>query len=172
MTLDARLPIFLAVLLLTSGCVQTAMLPATQVDTGETVGSISIDEPGVLVIPRLNLQVTQGLEGHKDVTLNLSGVPTEDVVFPGIGITGRYYLTDKANAELQVQGAGLAGWTNLVLVGVQEVPVGDDSWYVGGQVGLINGRGEVISDSSPTARQTHPVIGGSIGYGPIDLGSS
>lgn len=107
--------------------------------------------------------MTHGLGGG-DLTANLSGPP------PGGGLVGRYYLSTDATAEIQVQGAKFSGWSALALLGVQEVPHGDDSWNLGGQIGTINGRGNQLSDVGPTARRTYPVVGGSIGYAPFSIG--
>lgn len=161
----ARLACFLGALCITSilasGCVQTAMLPARQLESGTTVASTSLDEPGRVILPRLNAQVTHGLGGG-DFTVNLSVPPF------GGGLTGRYYLTDRASAKFQLQVAPLrAGATGLGLVGIQETPTREDSWYFGAQLGTINGVDQVNGN-----RKTTPVIGGSAGYGPVDLGSS
>jgi len=155
--------VLLGIALATTGCVRTAMLPAQQLDPGTTVPAVTIDEPGILYLPRGTVQVTHGVGGG-DLTVNVSGLPV------GGGLTGRYYLHRGATAEFQVQGATFSSWTLLALMGIQEVPRGDDSWYVGGQVGAINGRGNQISDVGPTDRRTYPVVGGSIGYAPISIG--
>lgn len=157
----------LAAALLMSGCVQTAMLPAQQLDSGTTVASASLDEPGFLYIPRANVQLTQGVGGG-DISVNLSGP------LLGGGIIGRTYLSPGLNAELQVQAAALNGegepGTGLVLAGVQEAPTRADQWYLGGQLGVIHGAGFVINQTPEV--QTRPVVGGSVGFGPIDLGGA
>lgn len=166
-----RLSILCIASLLIGGCVQTAMLPAQQLDAGTTVAGASLDEPGILYIPRANVQLTQGLGGG-DLSVNLSGPPL------GAGLTGRAYLSGRASAELQVQAAALedafdaggAPTTGLALLGVQEVPTGEDRWYFGGQAGVIHGTG--IRVGGPADVQTLPVVGASLGLGSFDLGSS
>ena len=141
------------------------MLPAQQLDSGTTVAAASVDEPGFLYVPRANVQVTQGVGGG-DLSVNLSGPPV------GGGLAGRAYLSDRVNAELQVQAAALNGegepGTGLVLVGLQRAPTGADQWYLGGQVGVIHGAGFVLNQTPEV--QTRPVVGASLGFGPIDLG--
>lgn len=163
-----RLSILCIASLLIGGCVQTAMLPAQQLDAGTTVAGASLDEPGILYIPRANVQLTQGLGGG-DLSVNLSGPPL------GAGLTGRAYLSGRASAELQVQAAALddaggAPTAGLALLGVQEVPTGEDRWYFGGQAGVIHGTG--IRVGGPADVQTLPVVGASLGLGSFDLGSS
>ncbi len=139
------------------------MLPAQQLDSGDTVPAVAIDEPGILYIPRGTVQVTHGVGGG-DLTANLSGPPL------GGGLTGRYYLSRGATAEVQVQGAQFSGWSVLTLLGIQEVPHGEDAWFLGGRIGAINGRANQLSDAGPTDRRTYPVVGGSIGYAPFSIG--
>lgn len=152
---------------LLSGCVQTGMVPAQQLDSGTTVAAASVDEPGFLYIPRANVQLTQGVGGG-DLSVNLSGPPV------GGGLTARAYLSERVNAELQAQAAALNGagepGTGLVLVGVQEAPTGADQWYLGGQFGIVHGAGFVVNQAPEV--QTRPVVGGSVGFGPIDLGGA
>ena len=160
------LGVVLATVLLGSGCVQTAMLPAQQLDSGTTVAAASLDEPGFLYVPRANVQLTQGIGGG-DLSVNLSAP------LVGGGLTGRAYLSDRVNAELQVQAAALNGGedppTGLALVGVQEAPTGADQWYLGGQFGIIHGPGFVFNQAPEV--KTRPVVGASIGFGPVDLGT-
>lgn len=99
--------LLLAVLVAAFGCTGTSMLPASRIDAGETVTSVSIDEPGILIIPQVRAQLTRGVAGRGDVTVNVSGVPAEGIVLPGAGLTGRYYLAKGADAELQVEATGL-----------------------------------------------------------------
>jgi hypothetical protein len=138
------------------------MLPAHQLETGTTVAAGSFDEPGVLFLPRLNAQLTRGLGGG-DLTVNVGAVPLDGSFFPGGGLTGRYYLSDRLNAELQLQVTAMEdGWTRLGLVGIQEAPTEQDPLYVGGQVGVIDGRAyEVGPGRGPPI--TAPVIGASVG---------
>jgi hypothetical protein len=169
------LPLLVAVVLGTGGCVQTAMLPAEQQDAGTTVASFSVDEPGVLFLPRLSAQVTRGLGGG-DLTANLSGVPTGKWSIVGGGLTGRYYLTHDLNAALQFQMTSFSGATaGLALFGLQTAPTDPPAWYYGGQVGGITGAGPGAyldhGDSSPGAGAV-PVVGGTLGYGPVDVGTS
>lgn len=145
---------FLFVTVLSAGCTQTTMLPAHQLDRGKTVSAVTVDEPGILHFPRGTVQVTHGA-GYGDLTANLSGPPLRG------GLTGRYYLSTDANAEVQVQASSYSGKLNVLgLLGLQEVPTGDDSWYVGGQVGAIN-------DKRPA--QSH-ARGGTGGHTPSSAG--
>ena len=149
--------------LLAGGCVQTATLPAQQLEAGTTVAAVTLDEPGILFVPRVGAQVTHGI-GDGDLSVNVSGPPR------GGGLSGRYYLSRQMNLELQLQGARIDdSWTGLALVGLQEAPTGPDPWYLGGQFGVISGRGNAISNVGPSIHQTVPVAGGSIGH-TIDVG--
>jgi len=65
------------------GCIQTAMLPAQQLESETTVVSSSIDVPA-----QLNAQVT-GSFGSGGRTFNLSGFP---LLYLRAGLTGRCYL--------------------------------------------------------------------------------
>lgn len=56
-----------------TGCVQTSMPPARQLDAGDAVLSASVDEPGVGYIPRATGQFTYGL-GRGDLTFNLGAM--------------------------------------------------------------------------------------------------
>jgi hypothetical protein len=163
----ARFAALLAVLLGATvaggGCTQTAMLPAKQLDEGTTAVSATLDEPGVAYVPRVNAQLTQGFGGG-DVTVNAS------YPVPGAGLTGRAYLDENVNAELQLQAArnleGEDGGSVLALAGLQEAPTGRDSWYLGAQAGMIHGE-QWLSFSSPPETQTLPVAGASIGVAPL-----
>lgn len=149
------------------------MTPAQQIEPETTVLSASLDEPGFLYVPRLNVQLTQGLGGG-DLTANAS-VPS--LIGFGAGLTGRYYLTDRLTGKLQFQAGGLPEQAAaLGLLGLQRGPVGTESWYFGGQVGVTSGKppdflgtGAGVSEGEPA---TAPVIGGSVGYGPMDIGSN
>lgn len=161
-----------AVGVLSGGCVQTAMLPAQRLDAGTTVTSVHLDEPGFLYLPRANVQVTQGLGGG-DLSLNAS------YPFLGGGLTGRYYLGGGVNAELQLQamrnGDAAEGPSGLALLGVQTVPASLSSWYLGAQVGALNTHELDFFNASPrrpSRRYTTAVAGGSVGYGPVDLGGA
>lgn len=158
--------IVLCAALLSGGCVQTAMLPAQQLDSGTTVVGASIDEPGFLYIPRVNVQVTQGIGGG-DLSANLSGPPV------GGGVTGRAYLSDQLNVEVQAQATALNGAagpaSGLVLVGLQQAPT-PNQWYLGAQAGIVRGTGFDIGGSTSDV-QTRPLVGASFGVGPFDVGT-
>jgi hypothetical protein len=150
------------------GCTQTAMLPAEQLDGGTTAVSATLDEPGVAYVPRVNAQITHSFGGG-DVTVNAS------YPGPGAGLSGRAYLDDNINAELQLQASRNLeddGGSVLGLAGFQEVPTERDPWYFGLQGGVIHGEPWLTLSSAPET-QTLPVGGASIGYalrpGPGDL---
>lgn len=170
----------LAAGLLSGGCVQTAMTPAQQIEPGTTVLSASLDEPGVAYVPRLNAQLTQGLGGG-DLTANVS-IPS--LIGVGAGLTGRYYLSDRLTGELQLQAGGILRRTAaLALLGIQKGPVdtvnwpvSTGHWYFGGRVGAtmgkppeLLGRGRGLSEVETVVA---PVVGGTVGYGPVDIGSN
>ena len=122
------------------------------------MASASLDEPGQVIIPRVNAQLTQGL-GSGDFTANLSVPPF------GGGLTGRYYLNERYNAELQVQAAPLrSNATVVALLGLQEVPADASTWYYGAQAGTVSGHDDVNDVRSATT-----VVGASAGYGPFEL---
>lgn len=153
-----------------TGCVQTAMLPASQLDAGETAVSVSIDEPGMLYVPRANGQFTYGLGGG-DLSLNLGGT----VGSFGGGVAARSYLSEAVNAEAQVQLADVwdaRQW--LVQAGIQGVPPEENSLFVGGQLGALRGTAPLEEQlggyQRETPIQTVPFIGASLGYGRIELG--
>lgn len=154
---------------LTAGCIQTATLPAHQVDRGETVASASVDVPASAWIPRANVQVTQGWGGG-DVSANVSGSFS---LFGG-GLSGRYYVSDNLNAELQVQtGRVFEDWTTTAFGGIQQAATNDRPWYLGIHGGLLNG--EKINVNLPESyysRKTLPMIGSTIGVGKIELGET
>lgn len=170
----------LAAGLLSGGCVQTAMTPAQQIEPGTTVLSASLDEPGFAYIPRLNAQLTQGLGGG-DLTANVS-VPS--LIGAGAGLTGRYYLSDRLTGELQLQAGGIPGRTAaLALLGVQKGPVdtvnwpvSTGHWYFGGRVGATVGKPPELlgrgRDLSEVETVVAPVVGGTVGYGPVEIGSN
>jgi len=159
--------LFVVVALPTTGCVQTALLPSRHLAEGETVVAASLDEPGFLYVPRLNLQVTQGLGGG-DLSANVGGT----VQTVGGGLAGRYYLTDALTAEGQVQGVRVFdnSWTAAALLGIQQTTDPSDHLYVGGHVGGMRGT-EILADADESPR-TLPLVGGSIGVGHIDLGGA
>jgi hypothetical protein len=170
MTRRCLFGVLAAVLFLTGGCVQTAMLPAQQIEAGETVATVSLDEPGFLYIPRANVQFTAGLGGG-DVSANVSGP------LLGAGMTGRYYLSGRLNAEMQGQVTGLSGGLGepqgLLLLGVKENPTGGDTVYLGARAGAIHGPPFLDFGGSPgDPPQTHPVVGATVGMGPFEVGSS
>lgn len=149
------------------------MTPARQIGSETTVLSASLDEPGFAYAPRLNVQLTRGLEGG-DLTANVS---FPSLLGAGAGLTGRYYVTDHLTGNLQFQAGGLPEQTAVLgLVGVQSVPTGTGGWYVGGQLGAINGRPPDVlgtGTGAPNAEQVAaPVVGGSVGYGPVEIGSN
>lgn len=154
---------------LSAGCIQTATLPAHQIDRGETVSSASVDVPGFAWIPRANLQVTQGLGGG-DVSTNFGGTAT---AFGG-GLSGRYYVSEHLNAELQVQtGHVFDDWATTVFGGIQQAATNDRSWYLGIHGGLLNGKKVNINlPESHYSRKTLPMMGGTIGIGKIELGEA
>jgi len=153
------------------------MLPAEKVDSGETVGSLSIGEPGALILPRVGLQVTQGF-GSGDLTANLNAVPCPGEILLGGGLAVRSYLTPGLSAEVQLQGTSFSKRAaGLALFGLQTIPSDGGGWYVGGQTGVVNGPSpDVLFNGGLPAGETHtwtaPVVGGTVGYGSIELGSS
>lgn len=162
--------------LLTGGCVQTAMLPADRLEEGDTRASFGIDEPGALVIPRLNAQVTQGL-GDGDLTANVSVLPLSDHPMVGGGLAARSYLAHDLSVEGQLQITSFSGRpAGLALLGLQTIPPDEGGWYVGGQTGVVRGPSLdvlVWGASGEEGRTwTAPVVGGTVGYGPIGVGPS
>lgn len=177
--LRAVASVLLAVGLGAGGCVQTAMLPARQLGPGTTAASATLDEPGFLLVPRANVQVTQGLGGG-DLSANASLHPAEPLLVGG-GLTGRYYVGPYVSAEAQVQAlapeASFEDLSGLALLGVHTMPASPPSWSLGAQVGALSAREldlEGVSDPSPPTRPryTSAVLGGSVSYGPIRLGAS
>jgi hypothetical protein len=168
----ARLLLLPVVVCLTGGCVQTAMLPADRLEDGETRAALGVDEPGALFIPRLNVQVTQGLGGG-DVTANLGAVPVSDQPIVGGGLAARSYLTHDLSVEAQVQATSFSGDTaGLVLVGVQTIPSDEGGWYIGGQTGVVSGPSLDVLSGDGGRTWTAPVAGGTVGYGPVRIGAS
>lgn len=157
------------VLLATTGCVQTAMLPAHQLEDGETVAGVSLDEPGFLYVPRLNVQATQGLGGG-DLTANVSGT----ALAVGGGLSGRYYLTDAVHLEGQLQTANRLefGWVGAGLVGVQQAATASDPWYLGGNVGVIGMDGRDLSTPDRDEARAFPMVGASVGAGHLEVSDS
>lgn len=157
------------VLFLGSGCVQTAMLPARQLNADETAVSVTIEEPGMLYVPRASGQLTYGLGGG-DLSVNLGGT----VGTFGGGVAGRTYLTDGVNAEIQAQMADVIGARQWLLQGgLQEVPSEENRLYIGGRLGVVQGTAP-LEDALGGSRSSHtvPFIGASLGYGRIDLGGA
>jgi len=156
------------------GCVQTAMLPADRVEKGDTRASFGVGVPGALFVPRLSAQVTRGLGGG-DLTANLGVVPSSEQAIVGGGLAARSYLAVDMSIEAQLQGAVFSDRTaGLALVGLQTMPSGDGGWYVGAQTGVVRGPSpDVLVDGLGEERTwTAPVVGGTVGYGPFELGSS
>lgn len=154
------------------GCVQTAMLPARQLDAGETAVSVTIHEPGVLYVPWANGQFTYGI-GRGDVSVNLGGSAG---AFGG-GVAGRAYLTPLVNAEAQAQMADVINARQgLLHMGLQGVPSEQDPLYVGGRLGLLRGTGVLEEGFGSAGREdpphSVPYIGATLGYGRIDLGGA
>jgi hypothetical protein len=166
-----------------SGCMQTAMLPAEQMEDGETTASFTVGEPGAILLPRMGMQVTHGV-GRGDVTVNVSGSPDVGGVAVGGGLAARSYLTDRVTGEAQVQLTSFSAGdesprraAGLVLLGLQSVPSPDGGWYAGAQAGVVRGPSPdeyaPIFGASPAevgAVWTDPFVGGTVGVGPIDLG--
>ena len=82
-----RLPTLLALLVLSTGCAFTTMLPAKKLEKKQVVGQLALDVPGFLYIPRLSGQVTFGLGGG-DLSIH-GGSALLNV---NAGATGRIYL--------------------------------------------------------------------------------
>lgn len=174
--LTSLLSLLAAVAFLTGGCVQTAMLPADRLEDGETRGSLGIDAPGALFYPRVNAQVTHGV-GGADLTANVSAVPLSDQSIVGGGVAARSYLTRDVSAEVQAQGTVLSGQpAGLVLLGLQTIPPDEGGWYAGGQAGVVRGPSPdvLVWDGSSAERRTWtaPVVGGTVGYGPVRIAPS
>jgi hypothetical protein len=162
------------------GCVQTAMTPAQQIEPGTTVLSASLDEPGVAYVPRLNAQLTHGFGGG-DLTATVS-IPS--LIGVGAGLTGRYYLSDRLTGELQLQAGGILRRTaTLALLGIQKGPVNTvngsvstGSWYFGGRAGATVGEPPELLDPDRDLSEVEtvvaPVVGGTVGYGPMNIGSN
>ena len=173
----ASLLLLTVVVCLTGGCVQTAMLPADRLEDGETRASFGVDDPGALFIPRLNAQVTQGLGGG-DLTANVSVLPLSNQAVVGGGLAARSYLASDLSVEGQLQITAFSGRAaGLALLGLQTIPPSEGGWYVGGQTGVVSGPSPDVlfpgGASAETARTwTAPVVGGTVGYGPIGLGPS
>lgn len=171
----ARLLLLTVVVCLTGGCVQTAMLPADRLEDGETRGSLGLEAPGALFYPRINAQVTHGV-GGADLTANVSAVPLSDQTILGGGVAARSYLTRDLSLEAQLQATSLSGRTaGLVLLGLQTIPPDEGGWYAGGQTGVVSGPSPdvVVWDGSSERRTwTAPVVGGTVGYGPVRIAPS
>lgn len=180
-----HVPRFLLALtvLLLGGCVQTAMLPANEVEEGETYASVSVGEPGALFIPRLNVQITQGVGGG-DVTAILSTTPTPEQPIFGGGVAARSYLKDDLALEGQLQATlfptsspSQRATAGLALVGVQTIPSEPGSLYGGGQVGIVSGPSPDVAfgvgePAGESRTWTAPVFGGTLGCGPIYWGEA
>jgi hypothetical protein len=165
------------VVLLTGGCIQTAMLPADRVEDGETRGSLGLEAPGALFCPRINAQVTHGV-GGADLTANVSAVPFPDQAIVGGGLAARSYLAYDLSVEGQLQITSFSGRSaGLVLVGLQTIPPDEGGWYAGGQTGVVSGPSPDVlfpgGASAETERTwTAPVVGGTVGYGPVRIAPS
>lgn len=177
MRLSILLPLLIVFAGSLGGCVQTAMLPADTLEEGETRGAVSVAEPGALFLPRLTAQVTRGF-GDGDLTANVSAVPVPEQPIVGGGLAARSYLAPDLSVEGQLQGTIFAGQpVGLALFGVQTIPSDDGGWYGGGQAGVVSGPsldvlfGEGFQEEKERT-WTGPVLGGTVGYGPIDVGSS
>jgi hypothetical protein len=174
--LTGLLSLLAAVAFLTGGCVQTAMLPADRLEDGETRASFGVDEPGALFIPRLNAQVTHGV-GGADLTANVSVLPLSERAIVGGGLAARSYLAYDLSVEGQLQVTSFSGRTvGLALLGLQTIPPSEGGWYVGAQTGVVRGPSPDVlvwgSSSAERRTWTAPVVGGTVGYGPIGLGPS
>lgn len=169
------LPLLVAVSVLAGGCVQTAMLPADTMEDGETRASLSVGAPGALFVPRFNAQVTRGLGGG-DLTANLSAVPVSERAIVGGGLAARSYLSGDLSVEAQLQGTSFSGRVaGLALLGLQTIPSHGGGWYIGVQTGGVRGPSpDVLFDDGRGEERiwTAPVVGGTVGYGPVDLGPS
>ena len=165
------------VVCLTGGCVQTAMLPADRLEDGETRAALGVDVPAAFILPRANVQVTQGFGGG-DVTANLGAVPVSGQPIVGGGLAARSYLPRDLSVEAQVQATSFSGEVaGLVLVGLQTIPPDEGGWYVGGQTGIVSGPGpHVLSMNGASGDAgrawTAPVVGGTVGYGPTRIDAS
>ncbi len=145
--LPVRIPLASLLLIVfalsTGGCVQTAMLPADQLEDGQTIVSASATEPGAGLFPQLSAQATYGF-GEGDLTGTVSGLPALNFLALGAGVTGRYYVSTYLSAELQLQVSSFLRedesrrrTAGLVLFGLQTVPSDEASWYYGTQAGII-----------------------------------
>jgi len=155
----------LAACLLT-GCLQTSMLPARQLDRGEVVASGALHAPSLLYIPSLMGQATAGLGGG-DLTANVGG----SALGLSAGTGGRLYLSPSTNLEAQSR-VMVAGETPrwLATVGLQDVPRADEPLYYGAHVGGVGG--DPLEFDQPQPRNAYPVAGITVGLGYIDLGGS
>jgi hypothetical protein len=159
------------------------MLPADQMDKGDTQASFSVGEPGALFLPRLNAQFTQGV-GDGDVTAVLSATPTTDQLIFGGGVAGRSYVSEWLALEGQLQAtsfpiasASERETAGLALLGLRTLSSETASLYGGGRVGVVSGPSldAVVGNGIPTGDPrtwTAPVVGGTLGYGPIKYGES
>jgi hypothetical protein len=151
------------------------MLPADRLEDGETRGSLGLEAPGALFYPRVNAQVTHGV-GGADLTANVSAVPVSEHPIVGGGLAARSYLTRDLSLEAQLQATSLSGRTaGLVLLGLQTIPPDEGGWYAGGQTGVVSGPSPdvVVWDGSSERRTwTAPVVGGTVGYGPVRIAPS
>lgn len=140
---------------LLTGCVQTSMLPARQLDDGETALSASINvPPKYATATEVSGQVTAGLRGRGDLSLNVSA----SEAFVTAGVAPRIYLTDRLNLQTQLRAANLSEDSRLLTVaGLQSVASGEIPLYVGAYGGALG--------------DTGVLIGGRVGAS-FDLGSS
>lgn len=134
--------------LLLSGCLQTSMLPARQLDTDENALSLSLNvPPRVVASSEINGQFTTGLEREGDLSLNVSVSP---MVVSG-GIAPRIYLNENVNLQGQLRGGTVPDFTLLAVAGLQSVPSGEMPFYVGAYGGTLR------------EDRSHLLIGGRVG---------
>ncbi len=164
-----RLPCWIGVGLaacLLSGCLQTSMLPARQIDRGEVVASGGLHVPTLLYAPSVMGQATAGLGGG-DLTANVGG----SAFGLSAGAGGRLYLSPSTNLEAQSR-LTVDGETPrwLATVGLQDVPRANEPFYYGAHVGGIGGK--PLEFDQPQPRTSYPVAGITVGLGHIDLGDA
>lgn len=155
--LSLVLAVFLLVPLLT-GCLQTSMLPAHQLDTGESALSASLNVPPSVAVfsSGVSGQFTTGLAAEGDLSINVSASP---MVVSG-GIAPRLYLSDNLNAQVQLRGGNMEeDFVLLSVAGMQTLPSEETPFYLGVYGGALS------------EDQTHPLIGARVGLS-TKLGSS
>lgn len=87
--------VFLAVML--SGCAFSKMETAHQLEGGDILMSGTLDWPGMLYIPRANLNFMYGLGGVGDISAHVGTT----MFTANAGLGGRVYLGDRLNLSLQ-----------------------------------------------------------------------